>query len=101
MIVQPAALEGEPKTKDEFVGKVDTFIKDGGVLERFFKDKIDFVQTIAKKTVDLSNDTSTSLGEPEVLPKTVKVNLHQQVIYCGMLSHFPFILVESYVLTPT
>ena len=48
-----------------------------------FKGSKAFFHNLAKKTVELSNDTSTDLGSPEVLPKTIKVTLHQQVIYCG------------------
>ncbi|KXX73191.1 hypothetical protein MMYC01_210290 [Madurella mycetomatis] len=37
---------------------------------------------MAEKLVDLANDPTTDLGSPEVLPKTIKVMMHQQVIYC-------------------
>ena len=72
-------------TKDEFVKNVDKFVKEsgGGVLERFFKDKKDYIQDLAQKAADLADDPETDLGDKDVLPKTVKVSLHQQVIYCG------------------
>ncbi|KAF2801990.1 uncharacterized protein BDZ99DRAFT_577208 [Mytilinidion resinicola] len=61
---------------------VDTYVKDTPALEAFFKDNKEFMQDIAKKAVDLANDPTTDLGSPEVLPKTIKVTMHQQVIYC-------------------
>jgi hypothetical protein len=76
----------EPSTEDEFVENVDKFVKDQPVLERFFKDKKDFIQDLARKAADLKNDSDTDLGNPDVLPKLIKVSLHQQVIYCGKLS---------------
>jgi len=71
---------GDPTTA-EFVGKIDDLVKDSP-LERFFEGKEDFIQEVAKNAVELENDTSTSLGSPDLLPKTIKVSLHQQVIYC-------------------
>ncbi|KAJ5114385.1 hypothetical protein NUU61_000144 [Penicillium alfredii] len=73
---------GEVTTTGEFVAKVDNVVKDSP-LERFFEGKEDFIQEVAKNVVELENDTSTSLGRPDLLPKTIKVSLHQQVIYCG------------------
>lgn len=70
-------------TKEEFVKKVDTFVRDCGPLERFFKGKETYIQDIALKLTELSNDQSTDLGSKDLLPKTVKVSLHKQVIYCG------------------
>ncbi|KAK4205461.1 hypothetical protein QBC40DRAFT_270994 [Triangularia verruculosa] len=69
-------------TKEEFVKKVDTFVRDCGPLERFFKGKETYIQDIALKATELSNDQSTDLGSKDLLPKTVKVSLHKQVIYC-------------------
>ena len=63
--------------------KVDEFVKDNPVLKVFFKDKKDFIQTIARNSADLEKDPDTALGESDVLPKTIKVSLHKQVIYCG------------------
>lgn len=53
------------------------------MLNTFFKDNREFIQDIAKKAVDLAKDTSSDLGSKKVLPKTVQVTMHQQVIYCG------------------
>jgi len=72
---------GDPTTA-EFVEQVDEVVKDSP-LERFFEGKEDFIQEVAKNIVELKKDTSTSLGSKELLPKTIKVSLHQQVIYCG------------------
>lgn len=73
----------EEPTPQEFIKHVDTYVKDTPALEAFFKDNKKFIQEIAKKAVDLANDPDTDLGSPEVLPKTIKVTMHQQVIYCG------------------
>lgn len=62
---------------------VDTYIKEKPMLNTFFKDNREFIQDIAKKAVDLAKDTSSDLGSKKVLPKTVQVTMHQQVIYCG------------------
>jgi hypothetical protein len=79
----------EEPTPEEFVKVVDTYVKDSPVLETFFKNDKMFMQNMAKKMVDLANDPSTELGSPEVLPKTIKVTMHQQVIYCGNYTHMP------------
>lgn len=73
----------QPTKADEFVKNVDKFVKDNAVLERFFKDKKDFIQELARKAADLEEDPDTDLGDSDLLPKTIKVSLHQQVIYCG------------------
>lgn len=73
----------EKPTPEQFVKNIDTFVKNDPVLNFFFKDKKDFIQVIAQKSVDLANDPDTDLGSPELLQKTVRVSLHQQVIYCG------------------
>jgi hypothetical protein len=73
----------EEPTPEEFVKNVDTYVKDTPALEFFFKDDKKFMQNMAKKLVDLANDPTSDLAAPEVLPKTIKVTMHQQVIYCG------------------
>ncbi|KAF7322311.1 ANK-REP-REGION domain-containing protein [Mycena chlorophos] len=73
--------DGETPNDDVFLDNIDDFVQETPSLQRFFKDK-DYIQQLAKKAVELKNDTSTSLGDPNVLPKTIKVTLHQQVIYC-------------------
>jgi hypothetical protein len=75
----------EEPTSQEFVKNVDTYVKDNPALNAFFKDKKDFIQDLAQKSVDLANDPSTDLGSTKLLPKTIKVTMHQQVIYCGKL----------------
>lgn len=64
----------------QFLENVNNFVKDSP-LERFFKDKPNYIQDLAKKAVELKDDP---LGQPDLLPKVIKVTLHQQVIYCGM-----------------
>ncbi|EHK20685.1 uncharacterized protein TRIVIDRAFT_223654 [Trichoderma virens Gv29-8] len=66
----------------DFAANVDNFVQENPILERFFKGK-KFIQELAKKASDLENDPSTPLGSKELLPKTIKVNLHQQAILCG------------------
>jgi hypothetical protein len=78
--MQPAPEEPTP---EEFIKYVDTYVKEKPMLGAFFKDNPEFIQSIAKKAVDLANDPTTDLGSPEVLPKTIQVTMHQQVIYCG------------------
>ncbi|KAK7752770.1 hypothetical protein SLS62_005322 [Diatrype stigma] len=65
----------------KFVENVDKFVKNGP-LERFFGGKKDYIKELAQKTADLENDPTTPLGNRELLPKTIKVSLHQQVLYC-------------------
>jgi hypothetical protein len=75
--------DGETPNKVEFLENVDKFVKDSP-LERFFKDKPNYIQDLAKKVTELANDKTTPLGQPDLLPKMIGVTLHQQVIYCGM-----------------
>ena len=69
-------------TEANMVETVYDLVKDTPI-KRFFDDKEDFIQEVAKNTVKLIKDTSTSLGSSDLLHKTIKVSLHQQVIYCG------------------
>ena len=64
------------------------------MLNTFFKDNKEFIQDIAKKAVDLAKDTSSDLGSEEVLPKTIEVTMHQQVIYCGNQAQFSISLLH-------
>ncbi|KAI1346929.1 hypothetical protein F5Y01DRAFT_261316 [Xylaria sp. FL0043] len=72
----------ENPTPEQFVKNVNTFVEDDPVLKTFFKDKKDFIQNLAQKSVDLAQDTTTDLGRSELMPKTTQVTMHQQVIYC-------------------
>ncbi|KAJ7800238.1 hypothetical protein B0H14DRAFT_2900454 [Mycena olivaceomarginata] len=78
----PAVNTGETPNKEEFVENVDNFVKENPTLERFFKGNPNYIQELAKKATELKDDPSTPLGQPDLLPKTIKVTLHQQVIYC-------------------
>jgi hypothetical protein len=75
--------KGSTPNKAQFVENVDKLVKDSP-LERFFKGKPNYIQELAKKATELENDKTTPLGCPDLLPKVIKVTLHQQVIYCGM-----------------
>jgi hypothetical protein len=77
---------GETPNKVDFLENVDNFLaKDENVaLSRFFKDDPNYIQDLAKKATELANDRTTPLSGPDLLPKMIKVTLHQQVIYCGM-----------------
>ncbi|KIW89829.1 uncharacterized protein Z519_09258 [Cladophialophora bantiana CBS 173.52] len=78
-----AVNRGEGSTTAALVEKVNEPAGDSPI-ERFLEDKEDFVQEVAKNAVELQNDTSTTLDSPEVLPKTSKVALYQQAIYCDV-----------------
>ncbi len=75
----------EQPNKDEFLKNVDKFVAKNSVLKVFFKDKRDFIQDLARNAANLAEDPDTDLGSKDLLPKTIKVSLHQQVIYCGEL----------------
>ncbi|KAK6955757.1 hypothetical protein Daesc_003401 [Daldinia eschscholtzii] len=74
--------DGEQVNTAEFLENIDDCVAESPVLERFFKDDKKFIQGLAQKAIGLKNDPSTDLGKEDYLPKTVKVSLHQQVIYC-------------------
>ncbi|KAI1170930.1 hypothetical protein F4777DRAFT_567492 [Nemania sp. FL0916] len=67
---------------EQFVKNIDTFVKDSPVLNAFFKNRKDFIQDLAKKSVALAEDDDNDTGKPELLQKTIEVTLHQQVLYC-------------------
>lgn len=75
---------GEEQNTEQLVAKVNESVDRNPSLEHFFKGKPDYIREIAKKANELVNDPSTPLGDSDLLPKTIKVTLHQQVIYCGM-----------------
>ncbi|KAJ7848621.1 hypothetical protein B0H14DRAFT_2767474 [Mycena olivaceomarginata] len=68
--IDEAVNTGETPNKEEFVENVDNF------------GNPNYIQELAKKATELKDDPSTPLGQPDLLPKTIKVTLHQQVIYC-------------------
>ncbi|KAF8340044.1 hypothetical protein F5887DRAFT_919578 [Amanita rubescens] len=73
--------DGGTPNKVEFLENIDNFVKNSP-LERFFKGNPNFIQDLAKKATELKNDPTMPLGQPNLLPKVIKVTLHQQVIYC-------------------
>lgn len=91
-----AVNRGDESDKEKFLKNVDKFVSDNAVLERFFKDKKDFVREIAQKAANLKEDPETDLGDNDTLPKTVKVSLHQQVIYCGKRSLVSSPIISKY-----
>ncbi|KAH7083760.1 hypothetical protein FB567DRAFT_630257 [Paraphoma chrysanthemicola] len=72
---------GEP-SPEEFVELVDTYVQEKPMLNHYFKNNKRFMQDIAAKAVELAKNANSDLGREEVLPKTIEVTLHQQVIYC-------------------
>lgn len=76
--------EGSPPDDEfqELSVKVDRIVKETA-LERFFERKENYMKEVIQKAVHLKNDKSTSLGGDGLLHKTIKVSLHQQVVYCG------------------
>ncbi|KAK1828989.1 hypothetical protein QBC39DRAFT_415165 [Podospora conica] len=82
-----ARKEQEPPqapTPEEFAKSMGTYIAENPTLGAFFRRGMNdrFLQDMAKKLADLANDPTTDLGAPDLLPKTIKVTMHQQIIYC-------------------
>lgn len=61
----------EQQSKGGFIERVNEFVKDSP-LERFFEGT-GYIEELAQEVVELD----------ELLPKTMKTSLHQQVIFCG------------------
>ncbi|KAJ6452284.1 ankyrin repeat-containing domain protein [Mycena sanguinolenta] len=80
--IDEAVNDGETPHKTQFLENVDNFVSENPTLERFFKGNPNYIQELAKKATELKDDPNTPLGQPDLLPKTIKVTLHQQVIYC-------------------
>ncbi|KAF5547467.1 transcription factor [Fusarium mexicanum] len=74
--------KGITPNKNQFQRNVDKYVNENPVLKNFFKDRPDFIQEVAKKAANLEKEDEP-LGDKDTLPKTIKVSLHQQVIYCG------------------
>ncbi|OTB16288.1 hypothetical protein K445DRAFT_21926 [Daldinia sp. EC12] len=74
--------DGEQVNTAEFLENIDDYVTANPVLECFFKDDKKFIQDLAQKATGLKDDPNTDLGKEDYLPKTIKVSLHQQVIYC-------------------
>jgi hypothetical protein len=87
-VVMKSDEPSEPTEEEKFAEYIDTFIKGNSILERFFGNKKDFIQVMAQKAANLRKNPHTDLGNEDLLPKTVKVSMHQQVLYCGKLSQF-------------
>ncbi|KAJ8108356.1 hypothetical protein OPT61_g8228 [Boeremia exigua] len=72
---------GQPQSDAEFVTNVESFVK-GTPAERFFKNNPSFIKELAEKAAVLKAEGSTPICDPGLLPKTVQVTMHQQIIYC-------------------
>ncbi|CAG9980543.1 unnamed protein product [Clonostachys byssicola] len=75
--------DGLAKTKDESVNNVKKDFK-GTPAERFFKNNPKFIEELAEKAASLADDPTTPICNKDLLPKTVQVTMHQNVIYCGI-----------------
>ncbi|KAF3001481.1 hypothetical protein E8E13_008620 [Curvularia kusanoi] len=75
--------EGQYDDKKIFVADVEGLVaRTPPSVKDFFKDKSDYIKELAQKAADLADDTTTPICQPDLLPKTVSVSLHQQVLYC-------------------
>ncbi|KAI1453915.1 hypothetical protein F4805DRAFT_469754 [Annulohypoxylon moriforme] len=71
-----------PKSKEEFQKAIGDFVENHGLGKFFSRGSEQLLENIASKAVDLQNDESTVLSEPENAENLVKVALYQPVIYC-------------------
>ncbi|KAF5627446.1 transcription factor [Fusarium sp. NRRL 52700] len=69
--------KGMTPNKNQFQRNIDKYVNENSVLKNFFKDRPDFIQQVAKKAANLEKEDEP-LGDKDILPKTVKVSLHQQ-----------------------
>lgn len=67
---------------EDFQTNVTNYIEDVG-LDKFFGKNNQFLETVAANAVALKDDPTTSLGDPENLPKVLQVSMYQSVLYCG------------------
>ncbi|EFW98835.1 ankyrin repeat protein [Grosmannia clavigera kw1407] len=73
---------GQPKTKEEFQQGVADFVKKHQLANFFSKDDSAFLDTLTAHAVDLQNDDSTDLSEPQNASGLIQLSLYQPVIYC-------------------
>ncbi|KAL7945514.1 hypothetical protein V8C42DRAFT_345114 [Trichoderma barbatum] len=71
----------EHTTAEEFQASMMKFISDSG-LDDFFPEGDDFLQTIAKKAVELQDNPENLLNEDEDIQDITKLSLYQPVFYC-------------------
>jgi hypothetical protein len=75
---------------------IENLIK-GTPTERFFPKDSKFIKELAVKAIALKTEASTSICIPDLLPKTIQVTMHQQVIYCGESSRIrTFLGIHSF-----
>ncbi|KAK9772376.1 hypothetical protein SCAR479_10914 [Seiridium cardinale] len=69
--------------KATFVADVEGFVaKTPNSVRNFFKGKPDYIKDVAQRAADLADDPTTPICRKDLLPKTISVSLHQQVLYC-------------------
>ncbi|KAF2795304.1 hypothetical protein K505DRAFT_240148 [Melanomma pulvis-pyrius CBS 109.77] len=71
----------EPKSVEEFEDKINDWLVESN-LGKFFQSDDGYLNTVAKKAMELKEDKSTFLSEPENLEKLVKLSLYKTIIYC-------------------
>lgn len=76
-------LNSEDLTPEEFMKNMGALVENDPSLNHFFRGKQDFLRGLGRRAVELKEDPDTCLGDDDMFPKTMKVSLHQQVIYCG------------------
>ncbi|KAJ2987333.1 hypothetical protein NUW58_g4567 [Xylaria curta] len=78
-----------PKTNAEFVTYVRKVLQDT-VAEQFLKNNSKFIEELAGKAAALGSDPGTPICGKDLLPKTIQVTMHQQVLYCDDSSSMQF-----------
>ncbi|KAF5598150.1 ankyrin repeat [Fusarium pseudoanthophilum] len=70
-----------PKTIDDFKAGVEKYVEDSD-LGQFFAPGNPYLQKVAEKAIELQNDPSNHLKEPEQMKGLVKLALYQPIFYC-------------------
>ncbi|EJP62289.1 Ankyrin repeat-containing protein [Beauveria bassiana ARSEF 2860] len=82
LLVDEKASRDIRRREEDYIKMIETYVKDTPKLGEFFHGKDHFIRNMAKKVLDLADDLTTDLGTTDVLPKIIKVTMHQHVIYC-------------------
>ncbi|KAI1385442.1 uncharacterized protein F4822DRAFT_445394 [Hypoxylon trugodes] len=72
----------KPKTGEELKKSVGDFVSKHKLGKFFKEDSQELLEKITVKAVELQNDKTTVLGEPDNADNLVKFALYQPVIYC-------------------
>ncbi|KLP09281.1 related to ankyrin repeat protein [Fusarium fujikuroi] len=70
-----------PTTVDDFQRGVEKYVEDSD-LGQFFAPGNDYLQKVAEKAVELKDDKSNHLKDPEQVKGLVKLALYQPIFYC-------------------